>query len=144
VVVLPGSNGPVGLISVTPGSFWSFVYEHADGIDRITLSEEELAEVELFDTAEAPAFDGDPEQFRLGLEARRIKTTFTYDMAAVAVSNIRPLPHQLEAVYEGGATPGRTNSDYLHDQHPLIPQGRGPRPQATTRGSPSPPGRRRA
>ena len=38
--------------------------------------------------------------YRLLVEARRIKTTFTYDMAAVAVSNIRPLPHQLEAVYD--------------------------------------------
>lgn len=100
VVRLPGANGPVRLISVEPGSFWSFVYEHADGPARITLSEEELVEVELLDVAEAPAFDGDPEQFRLGLEARRIKTTFTYEMAAVAVSNIRPLPHQLEAVYD--------------------------------------------
>lgn len=100
VVRLPGANGPVRLISVEPGSFWSFVYEHASGLDRITLSEEELAEVELVDVAEAPAFDGDPAQFRLGLEARRIKTTFTYEMAAVAVSNIRPLPHQLEAVYD--------------------------------------------
>jgi superfamily II DNA/RNA helicase len=90
----------VRLISVEPGSFWSFVYEHADGLDRVTLSEEELGEVELIDVAETPAFDGDAEQFRLGIEARRVKTTFTYEMAAVAVSNIRPLPHQLEAVYD--------------------------------------------
>jgi hypothetical protein len=100
VVRMPGAGGPVRLISVEPGSFWSFVYEHADGLARITLSEEELAEIELLDVARAPTFDGDPEQFRLGLEARRIKTTFTYEMAAVAVSNIRPLPHQLEAVYD--------------------------------------------
>lgn len=100
VVRLPGANGSVHLISVEPGSFWSFVYEDAAGLGRITLSEEELAEVELIEVGEAPAFDGDPQQFRLGMEARRIKTTFTYDMAAVAVSNIRPLPHQLEAVYD--------------------------------------------
>ena len=42
--------------------------------------------------------DADPERFRLGIEARRIETAFTWDMAAVAVSNIQPLPHQLEAV----------------------------------------------
>jgi SNF2 family DNA or RNA helicase len=100
LVRLPGMTGPVRLISVEPGAFWSFVYEHADGLDRVTLSEEELGEVELFDMAETPAFDGDAEEFRLGIEARRIKTTFTYEMAAVAVSNIRPLPHQLEAVYD--------------------------------------------
>jgi hypothetical protein len=62
----------VKLISVEPGAFWSFVYEHTDGLDRVTLSEEELGEVELFEVTETPAFDGDPEQFRLGLEARRI------------------------------------------------------------------------
>jgi hypothetical protein len=90
----------VRLVSVEPGSFWSFVYEHADGLDRITLSEEELSEIELFDVAATPAFDGDAKHFRLGLEARRIKTAITYEMAAVAVSNIRPLPHQLEAVYD--------------------------------------------
>jgi hypothetical protein len=67
VVRLPGANGPVRLISVEPGTFWSFVYEHPGGLDRITLSEEELAEVEFVDVAEAPAFDGDPYQFRLGL-----------------------------------------------------------------------------
>ena len=39
-------------------------------------------------------------QFRLGVEARRIDIAFAYEMAAVAVSNIQPLPHQLEAVYE--------------------------------------------
>jgi hypothetical protein len=39
-------------------------------------------------------------QFRLGIEAQRIEMAFAYDMAAVAVSNIQPLPHQLEAVYD--------------------------------------------
>ena len=39
-------------------------------------------------------------QFRLGVEARRIDIAFAYEMAAVAVSNIQPLPHQLEAVYD--------------------------------------------
>ena len=34
------------------------------------------------------------------MEARRIEIAFAYEMAAVAVSNIQPLPHQLEAVYE--------------------------------------------
>lgn len=45
-------------------------------------------------------FDGDPFQFRLGVEARRIDIAFAYEMAGVAVSNIQPLPHQLEAVYD--------------------------------------------
>jgi hypothetical protein len=35
-------------------------------------------------------FDGDPVQFRLGVEARRINIAFAYEMAGVAVSNIQP------------------------------------------------------
>ena len=54
VVRLPGTDGPVRLISVEAGTFWSFVYRHASGLDRMTLAEEELAEVELVNVAEAP------------------------------------------------------------------------------------------
>jgi hypothetical protein len=43
-------------------------------------------------------FDGDSAQSRLGVGARRIDIAFTYEIAGVAVSNIQPLPHQLEAV----------------------------------------------
>jgi hypothetical protein len=79
IVRLPGSNETVRLITVEPGAFWSFVYEHPGGLERITLSEEELGGVAFLDLPDAPAFDGDPERFRLGLEARRIKTIFTSD-----------------------------------------------------------------
>jgi len=44
-------------------------------------------------------FDGDAGRFRLGIEANRIQVGVQHDMAALAVSNIAPLPHQLEAVY---------------------------------------------
>ena len=64
------------------------------------LAESELAGIEIFETLGELRFDGDPVQFRLGVEARRIDIAFAYEMAAVAVSNIQPLPHQLEAVYE--------------------------------------------
>ena len=56
--------------------------------------------VVVVERLEQPTFDADPHRFRLGLEARRISTAFTYEMGAVAVSNIQPLPHQLEAVYD--------------------------------------------
>lgn len=100
IVRLPGSTDAVELISVAPGEFWTFVYRGSTGLAEITLSEEELGQVVIVERAGRATFDADPTQFRLGLEARRIKTTFTYEMAAVAVSNIRPLPHQLEAVYD--------------------------------------------
>jgi len=64
------------------------------------LAEAELAGIEIVETIDDLRFDGDAVQFRLGVEARRIDVAFAYDMAAVAVSNIQPLPHQLEAVYD--------------------------------------------
>lgn len=45
-------------------------------------------------------FDGDPDAFRLAVEAWRIKLAYEFDPHfAVSVSQIDPLPHQLEAVY---------------------------------------------
>ena len=48
---------------------------------------------------QALSFSGNAQRFRLGVEATRIQVGFQHDMAALAVSNIVPLPHQLEAVY---------------------------------------------
>jgi len=58
-----------------------------------------VAPVEKVRGGRISCLDGDPIRFRLGIEARRIETAFVYDMAAVAVSNIQPLMHQLESVY---------------------------------------------
>ena len=97
---LPGVDGVVKLIKVTPGAFFSIIYDGPNGLDRLTLSEDELAGVEVVDDPDVPPFDGDPTRFRLGVEARRIKVAFEHDMAALAVSNVMPLPHQIEAVYD--------------------------------------------
>jgi superfamily II DNA or RNA helicase len=99
-VRLPGRSDAVKLVAVEPGTYWTFIYEDAHGVDRLTLAEDELAEMTLLDAIGTPAFDADSEVFRLGLEARRIQIAFTYEMAAIAVSNVQPLPHQLEAVYD--------------------------------------------
>lgn len=46
-------------------------------------------------------FDGDPERFRLGIEAYRLRLVHAVDpYAALNASRIDPLPHQFEAVYE--------------------------------------------
>lgn len=97
---LPGVNGGVKLLNVQPGPFYTLTYQGVTGLGQITLSEEELSGVELIETTPAPTFDADSHRFRLGVEARRIQVAFEHDMAALAVSNIQPLPHQLEAVYE--------------------------------------------
>jgi superfamily II DNA or RNA helicase len=99
-VVFPRSNGPAEIVSVTRGEYWTFVYRDASGLDEVTLSEEELGDLRVVEQPETFTFDGDPHRFRLGLEAQRIDAAFTYEMGAVAVSNIQPLPHQLDAVYD--------------------------------------------
>jgi len=99
-VRLPGRADVVTLVKVKSGPFWGFFFEGPDGPGKVVLAESELVHIELVDTPAELRFDGDPVQFRLGIEGRRIQTAFAYDMAAVAVSNIQPLPHQLEAVYD--------------------------------------------
>lgn len=99
-VRLPGSDDVVTLVSVARGPFWEFFFDGPGGPGKRVLAESELAGIEIVETVDDLRFDGDPIQFRLGVEARRIEVAFAYDMAAVAVSNIQPLPHQLEAVYD--------------------------------------------
>ena len=95
-----GRDEVVSLVAVRPGPFWEFYFDGPSGPGKHVLAESELASVEVMETLGELRFDGDPVQFRLGVEARRLDIAFAYEMAAVAVSNIQPLPHQLEAVYE--------------------------------------------
>ena len=99
-VRFPGRSEVVTLIAVTPGPFWEFFFDGPSGPGKQVLAESELGGIETVDVPTELRFDGDPVQFRLGVEARRIDIAFAYEMAAVAVSNIQPLPHQLEAVYD--------------------------------------------
>ena len=99
-VRLPGAPDVVTLIAVKAGPFWTLTYEGPSGLGKVTLSEEELANVEVVERSGPLRLDADPHLFRLGVEAHRIKVAFEHDMAALAVSNIQPLPHQLEAVYD--------------------------------------------
>jgi len=87
-------------VAVTPGPFWEFFFDGPAGPGKQVLAEAEIAGVELVETLDALRFDGDAVQFRLGVEARRLDIAFRYEMAALAVSNIQPFPHQLEAVYD--------------------------------------------
>jgi superfamily II DNA/RNA helicase len=90
----------VSLIAVRPGPFWEFYFDGPSGPGKFVLAEAELDGIEIIDTPGQLQFDGNSAQFRLGVEARRIDIAFAYEMAGVAVSNIQPLPHQLEAVYD--------------------------------------------
>src|SRR5437764_852493 len=47
------------------------------------------------------AFDGDPDRFRLGIEAQRLGLAYEYDpYFSLSIARVDPLPHQLEAVYD--------------------------------------------
>ncbi|MFH9962521.1 helicase-related protein [Streptomyces mirabilis] len=100
-VRLPATGETVTLKGVTPGPFWEFLYETTNGgFGQLTLPEGDVPALQILDEPDTSAWDGDPALFRLGIEARRIRTAFTHDYAAVAVSNVQPLPHQLDAVYD--------------------------------------------
>ena len=63
------------------------------------LSPEDLAKLKIF-ADKALSFRADPEGFFLFIEAARIRNAFQFDpLFAVNVSQVDPLPHQIEAVY---------------------------------------------
>lgn len=63
------------------------------------LSSSQLAALDI--TPDREPLDGDPERFKLGVEATRLALAYEYDpFFALSVARIDPLPHQLEAVYE--------------------------------------------
>ena len=80
----------------------SVVYKSADGsISEQMLFRSDEANLEIAEAGKAWAFDANPEDFILGLEAYRIRLAHLFDpMMAVHTSNVEPLPHQITAVYE--------------------------------------------
>ena len=63
------------------------------------LSPTQLAELEI--SPEREPLDGNPDHFKLGIEAARLALAYEYDpFFSLSVARIDPLPHQLEAVYE--------------------------------------------
>jgi SNF2 family DNA or RNA helicase len=78
------------------------IYKTPEGTlkDRL-LSRADEASISLA-AAERPwAFDGNGEDFKLAVEAKRIDLAFLFDpMMAIHTSNVEALPHQITAVYE--------------------------------------------
>lgn len=76
-------------------------------VETRMLSSDELLDVKAIDTS-APTLDADAEQFRLAIEAVRIRHAYLLNpLLAVSSSNVEPLPHQVQAVY-----------DHLLQKHP--------------------------
>ncbi len=67
----------------------------------IILKMEDLDKIDIISGIKGPEFLANPKEFRLALEAKRIKMSYEFDpLFAVGVSKIDPLPHQIEAVYD--------------------------------------------
>lgn len=101
--LVPGQT--VTLIAIDPidaGLFEVFYRDDSGRSGARAITDADAARFEIagdFDTA--PAYDADPDEFRLAAEALRIKYAALYDpMVAVNSSDVDPLPHQIRAVYE--------------------------------------------
>src|ERR1700681_857971 len=91
IAVVPIGDGAVQILYKTPEGT---IKERLLG--RVDESSISVA------TIERPwAFDGNGDEFKLAVEAKRIDLAFLFDpMMAVHTSNVDPLPHQITAVYE--------------------------------------------
>jgi len=79
------------------------LYKNAQGQFREQMIHRtDEARLELVENSARPwSFEANGTEFRLGLEAQRIRLAHLFDpMMAVHSSNVEPLPHQITAVYE--------------------------------------------
>jgi len=95
----------VTLIAIDPidaGLFEVFYRDDSGRSGARAITDADAARFEIAgDFDSAPAYDADPDEFRLAAEALRIKYAALYDpMVAVNSSDVDPLPHQIRAVYE--------------------------------------------
>lgn len=68
--------------------------------DQVVLTRDKEPSLTIVDRGSGPAFDGDPESWRLAAEALRIHYAALFDpMLAITTSDLQPLPHQIHAVY---------------------------------------------
>ena len=91
IAVVPIADGAVQVI-----------YKNPDGTikDRL-LGRSDESSISITIQERPWAFDGNGEDFKLAVEAKRIDLAFLFDpMMAVHTSNVEPLPHQITAVYE--------------------------------------------
>lgn len=102
--LVPGQDVTlIAIDSIDEGVFEIFYRETSGVSGARTVTDADFVQVEILSDADtAPAFDADPDEFRLAAEALRIQYAALYDpLAAVNSSDVDPLPHQIRAVYEG-------------------------------------------
>jgi superfamily II DNA or RNA helicase len=95
--------GPVEVVSTKwfGSSIIQVTFTAADGTSSQTLlRRDDESRLRLEHAGRARPMDGDADEWRLGAEALRIRYAALFDpMLAVATSDLRPLPHQIKAVY---------------------------------------------
>lgn len=99
--IVPGVN--VTCVAIRwDGDVLTVIYREPDGnvAEKLIFRENE-PEIQKLKEGAAFSFDGDGNHFRLVAEAFRIKLAHKFDpLLAIHTSEVRPLPHQLSAVYE--------------------------------------------
>ncbi len=102
VIEGPFWSEPLRVLSVCPiGQGWRIeaVGRHSRRYYDHTLQPADLAQIRVVQE-KRPTFTGNAEAFFLALEAHRIRLAHQFDpLLAVNVSQVDPLPHQIEAVY---------------------------------------------
>ena len=100
--LIPGEIATIKMVEPIGRDAVNVYFKTADG----TLREQQLyrsseSALELAKAGLAWSFDAPYKDFKLALEALRIKMGYLFDpMMAIHTSNIMPLPHQITAVYE--------------------------------------------
>jgi SNF2 family DNA or RNA helicase len=98
--VVPGETVSVVAAQWHGSDALELTYKTLDGsLRQRVLFRADEAKLSLSDVGSRP-FDADAQEFRLVAEAQRISLAGLFDpMLAVATSDVRPLPHQIRAVY---------------------------------------------
>jgi SNF2 family DNA or RNA helicase len=100
--ILP--NGLATVVSVQWFGSDALELTYKDAAGRVAnelLYRHDEGRIDLIDQGRPWSFDGDGALFRLAAEAQRIQLAHLFDpVLAVHTSDVRPLPHQITAVYE--------------------------------------------
>jgi len=100
-----------GLVGATPVTvvqvqwhgvnFITLTYKDSHGdTGQIVVGRDKESSLRVTSAGTGPAFDGDPESWRIGAEALRIHYAALFDiMLAITTSDLDALPHQITAVY---------------------------------------------
>ena len=93
---------PLRIVLVQPlGNQWKIggVGLHTGQYHERVLSEYQISTLQVLPIVEP--MDGNPDKFRLGIEAYRLALSHEYDpFFSLSIARVDPLPHQLEAVYD--------------------------------------------